>query len=96
MGGLYIIVIFVCLRTVMSKILSYQVSLRSAFHVVMSATISGLKRRSVRPDLHINRANGALLQTTGVKTVNIGYKGRIKTKHNMCWAPLFIKQTQIT
>jgi hypothetical protein len=37
----------------MSKILSYQVSLRSAFHVVMSATISGLKRRSVRPDLQL-------------------------------------------
>jgi hypothetical protein len=37
----------------MSKILSYQVSLRSAFHVVMSATISALKRRSVRPDLQM-------------------------------------------
>jgi hypothetical protein len=32
----------------------------------------------------------------GVKTGNIGYNGRIKTKHNMCWTPLFIKQTQIT
>ena len=43
----------ICLQTVMSKILSYQVSLRSAFHVVMSATISGLKRRSVRHDLQL-------------------------------------------
>ena len=37
----------------MSKILSYQVSLRFAFHVVMSATIHDLKRRSVRPDLQM-------------------------------------------
>ena len=37
----------------MSKIVSYQVSLRSALHVDMSATISALKRRSVRPDLQM-------------------------------------------
>ena len=37
----------------MSKILTYQVSLCSAFHIVMSATISALKRRSVHPDLQM-------------------------------------------
>jgi hypothetical protein len=37
----------------MSKILSYQVSLRSTFHVVMYATISALKGLSVRPDLQM-------------------------------------------
>ena len=37
----------------MSQMLSYQVSLRFAFHVVMSATIHDLKRRSVRPDLQM-------------------------------------------
>lgn len=40
-GGLISLCDFcICLRTVMSKILSYAVSLRSAFLVVMSATIS--------------------------------------------------------
>jgi hypothetical protein len=43
----------ICLRKVMSKMLSYQVSFRSAFHVVMSATISAIKRRSVRLDLQL-------------------------------------------
>jgi hypothetical protein len=37
----------------MSKMLSYQVSFRSAFHVVMFATISAIKRRSVRLDLQL-------------------------------------------
>ena len=35
------------------QILSYQVSLRSAFQVVLSATISCLKRRSIRLDLQL-------------------------------------------
>jgi hypothetical protein len=37
----------------MSKMLSYQVSFRSAFHVVMFATISAIQRRSVRLDLQL-------------------------------------------
>ena len=37
----------------MSKMLSYQVSFRSAFHGVMFATISAIKRRSVRLDLQL-------------------------------------------
>ena len=43
----------ICLRKVMSKMFSYQVSFRSTFHVVMFATISAIKRRSVRLDLQL-------------------------------------------
>jgi len=54
------------------------------------------RRRRIYINVILENTEGSVENRQSRETVNIGYTRRRKTPHNMCWRPLYAKQTQKT